>query len=47
MQLFSADANIAYCLKKHMETHKTKKINWQTIWQEKVRKLIDGLEKLG
>ena len=33
--------------KKHLETHKTKQINCRIIWQETVRKLIDGLERLG
>ena len=34
-------------LTKHLETHKTKQINCQIIWQETVRKLIDRLERLG
>ena len=41
------NANIDDCLKKHLETHKTKQINCQIIWRETVRKLIDGLERLG
>ena len=38
-------ANIADHLKKG-ETDKTKKINCQIIWQETLKKLIDGLERL-
>ena len=33
--------------KTHLEIHKTKQINCQIIWQETLRKLIDGLERLG
>ena len=39
--------HIADCLKKHLETRKTKQINCPTIRPETVRKLIDGSEKLG
>ena len=34
-------------LKKHLETCKTKQIKCRIFWQETVRKLIDGLERLG
>ena len=41
------NAKIADCLKNHLETHETKQIGCQSIWQETVRKLIDGPERLG
>ena len=41
------NANIADCSKKHLETHKIKQINCLIFWQKTVRKLIDGLERLG
>ena len=31
----------------HLVTHKTKQINCGIIWQETVRKLISGIERLG
>ena len=34
-------------LKKPLETCKTKQIKCPIFWQETVRKLIDGLERLG
>ena len=40
------NANIADCLKKHLEAHKTKQINCWIIWRESARKFIDGLERL-
>ena len=40
-------ANVADCLKKHLETHITKQINCRIICQETVRKLIERLERLG
>ena len=36
-----------WLLKNSQETHKTKQINSGIIWQETVRKIIDGLEGLG
>ena len=33
--------------KKHLETCKTKQTKCRIFWQETVRKLIDGLERLG
>ena len=41
----NANCNVADCLKKHLETHKQVKC-W-IICQETIRKLIDGLERLG
>ena len=44
---FPHRASVVRGLKEHLETHKTKRINNQIIWQETVRKIIDRLEKLG
>ena len=41
------NANIADCLKKYLETHKTKQIIWRNKWRNIWRSIFDEVERLG